>query len=404
MKLIMVLMISFLSLFFSCKDDSPKPTNSLPVIGNDSALSIKWKKPIGYKSLCHYSSIYNNLVIFSISENQGSFNYVIIALDKTTGKEVWKSSISFYLPIDFYQKDNILYFESNADVYAIDLASGLILWQVKRPENYSGDGSLSFIGGKLWFNWSSGNKYTGDSTTLFTIDASTGALSKIHTWDNSKNDLYQFHFYKVGLWMHPKGDSILILTSNSSNWNNNQSKPDIIAWNLNADSAYFDLRNFPDFSHIHAPLVINNDLVIANFSKLKSINLVTLKPNWDLDLPDENQSNSHLTFHAGYIMTQLGTNRDAITWIDPSTGKITNTLLGAGNYYKGYYFKDNWLYYSSNNTIKKVDLTKHKIVWEFESPEDSKGNTFNGHMALDAANDLIYITDYGNFYCLKINK
>ncbi len=406
MKLIMFAFMMSILFFLGCKKDCPKPVVP-PVIINDSALNVIWKKPIGYGTLSSFTGIYGNIAIFSINESNVSFNDIIIGLDKTTGNEVWKTTRSFYLPSDFYQKDNVLYFEAGSVVYAINLYDGNIIWETECPySNMYRSFSLNFEAGKLWINWSAGDRYNGDSTILFSIEPFDGVLNRIHSWESKDNDLYQLGFRKLKLWMHPKGDSILMLTSGSYKWNTNQSKADLIAWNLNADSAYFDFRNYSGWDGVVDPLVINNNLLLYNgWEYAKSINLLTLKINWNLTLPDANKSNSHLTYHSGYILTQLGTNRDAITWIDPNSGKISRTLSGSGNYFAGYHFKDNWLYFSSGFTIKKVDYNIPKIVWEFESPEERiNGNKFNGHMALDAPNDLIYITDKGNFYCFKINK
>ena len=403
MKLLMLFYISILLSAFSCKKDCPKPIIP-PVIINDSALNIVWKIPIGYRALSSFTYIYSNLVIFSISENSTSFDDVIVGLDKTTGKEVWRANKSFYIPRYFCQLKNNLFFQSGSIVYAIDLTTGNIIWEAECPNNNMyRSWSLSLEAGSLWISWSFGDRYKGDSTIVYSIEPMTGVLKRINCWDSNQNDLYQIGFSPVKIWIHPNGDSILILNSISYNWNTNQTKADFIAWNMKIDTAYIDIRGYSGWDGLANPILIDDDVILTDqWQYVNSMNLKTFKTNWKTVLPELNHGSSFV-FYNGMLMT-TPSRSNAIAFINPSNGNIKININDVSSGVGGYHFKDNLVYFAGGFEISKVDLWVPKLAWKFESPDYGHGYEFNDHMALDAPNDLIYITDYGNFYCFKINK
>ena len=125
--------------------------------------------------------------------------------------------------------------------------------------------------------------------------------------------------------------------------------------------------------------------------------------NWKLPLMYYNSTSLGLSYINGIILTNASVHGETITYIDPQSGVITGTVENIKRDTYGYHPTGDFIYFVCGTKITKLDFLKRKIIWEFESPYKSE-YPFRQHMALDAANDLIYITDYGNFYCFKINK
>jgi len=404
MKPILLLIISCILFFSSCKPEPVKPTpNPEPI--KDSALKVVWKRPIGYISQkLTFVKLFNNLVVYSISANEDLGFSAIIGVDKTTGITVWFFH-RFSDIQDIYQENEVLYFRSDGEIFAFSLIKGEIIWKVRAPFKFSFDGPLSLSGNKLWKSWG-----VNDSVVLFSISPFNGHLTKIQTWNSKKNENYGYRFRKAFIWMHPKGDSILVFTSMGTN-SSYQFKSNIIAYNLTSDSIYFDFHPFQDFYSIGDPLIIGDQLIIADAESIRSIQLInpldkrfSNYPNlyWNLRLPvSYYYCYSNLTLHNGLIMTHPNSGQGAIAWIDPVTGKIIKELHESGRTFIDFHFKDNWLFYCNWGKITKVDVNEPKIIWNFRSPSSSF--SFEDDMAFDAANHLIYTMDNGNFYCFRIN-
>jgi len=406
MKLNLIFIVWFILFFMSCKPDPVKPAPE-PLI--DSVMKIVWKQPIGYSTReCSFVTIYNNTVVYCFFPRSFGVS-TLIGVDKNTGNTIWFFN-SFSAVNDLYQEKEILYFRSDGEIIAFSIIKGDIIWRVKAPINFSFDGPLSFSANKLWKSWCD-----KDSTVLFSIAPTDGHLTKIKTLFGSKNEYHEYKFGKAINWMHPNGDSILVLTSTALASNNSISE--IMAFNLTADSIYFRYNGFLDLAGIRDPLIIGNQLIILDNQSIKSISLIEpiqshifgtgLNLKWNLPMPiAKYYSYTNLLYQDGLIMTRTkssqGTN-GAIAWIDPLSGKMIKNLNIKTSISGNFYFKDNWMYYYNNDyeNITKVDVTGPKIIWNFSTP-DGKFGFYK--MALDADNDLIYTMGEEYFYCYKIIK
>lgn len=411
--------IAFVCLF-GCKPsetiDLPQPNieDSASIANNNVNFELISYKRMGIKGACYSTIVTKSNVIYVIQEVGNGHNDALVALNKESLDTIW------VLPnqgtTNNHQLYNdILYYESNDRLVAIDVSSGSKLWEYSGLPIY--DGLLSdytFGSGKIYAFFNFGDKWkSSDSAYLFSLDPVTGDAQfeyKLYTTDRNG---YRPQMNGMVFWQHPSGNKILFCQSTSWNWspNVNQSRGDYFAIDLTADSLYLDLGFYwYDRSNVNTqntgfkPLLDDNNVIFSYREKTASLNLISKKVVWETDIPIGNRtSRTYAVIHDKKLYCDVG-NEKSFNVLNISDGSFIfgNKQMGGDFYLSPLRIYDDAVWCSTTTGLYKVDnraQLKKKLL-----NEDRVGGyygSFQYGMDIDEETGFIYTTRGYAYVCIQ---
>ncbi|PCJ65915.1 MAG: hypothetical protein COA58_07490 [Bacteroidetes bacterium] len=234
-----------------CKSDDCPPN----VVDNTSP--IVWKKAFEKTDLSSSPMYFNGSVIVGHPSDEAV--YKVYAYDAISGDTLWQQSIDMLGKFEpnfkdevFLIGDKVILSEAH-DLCVIDANTGDILWYKTKIGLNS---RCCEIDGFLYRS----DEVNNNISTLYRFDINTGNEEKLFTINRTE---YGSN-YSPGLlmpikWTHPSGDEILVLQNRSYGWfTDMESKMDILAWNLTADSMLWYRESLDGFSSTARPAISGN--------------------------------------------------------------------------------------------------------------------------------------------------
>lgn len=276
MKLLLITLLA--AHLTGCKPDDvpPKPV--------DNTSPIVWKKAFEKTGLTSTPHLYDGKLIVGHTSSTSN-NYLVYCIDPTNGDSIWQTNIVTPFEFDPFDAENSqiygnkIVFADPKRMFILDLNDGAILWNYEDPYNYNG---VTIIDGYVYI----GSVPNRNESTLYRFDIGTGVKEKVFTINRSE---YGSN-YSPGLrmpvkWMHPNGDKILVLQNRTFGWfTDMESKMDIIAWNLTADSMLWYRDSVDGSSSVARPAIDGDKVYFFGTWNAYCIDAATGNTLWNYDV------------------------------------------------------------------------------------------------------------------------
>ncbi|PCJ65914.1 MAG: hypothetical protein COA58_07485 [Bacteroidetes bacterium] len=228
-----------------------KPDDCPPDVVDTSP--IVWKKAFEKTDLTSTPIFYNNLII---AGHPSLSDYTVYAYDGMSGDSVWSVDL---IPGGKFEprsgEETVLYqdkivFSDGFSFFVLSAGSGEVLWWEKK-ENFNSN--VCVIDGYIYKT----DYVSKNTSSLYRYDLNTGTEEKLFTIDRSEyGSNYSPRLLMPIKWTHPSGDEILVLQNRSYGWfTDMESKMDILAWNLTADSMLWYRESLDGFSSTTRPAI-----------------------------------------------------------------------------------------------------------------------------------------------------
>ncbi|MGB0850266.1 MAG: PQQ-binding-like beta-propeller repeat protein [Bacteroidia bacterium] len=379
-----LLIISMVCSFAGCKPDDvpPEPTKE----GNP----IVWKTALNSDDLTSSPLYYNGMVIFSQED-------IARAFDATTGEMIWETPINAR-PIDFegtFLLGDKVIFSEHRKVYVLCSATGEIIWQ---DELAQGQGGVCHIDGYIYkatYDFDR-NKYS----SLYRYDINTGIKEKVFTLTRGEFD--QDHSPSLHMpvkWTSSVGDDLLVMQNRSFGWSSTmESKMDILAWNLTADSMEW-YRNLDGFSSTARPAIDGDNVYFYGDHHAYCIDPATGETRWKYfigDGPEDDFNTANIIIVKDKLIVKPD-NSD-IHAVDKETGK--RIWFNAETEAMPFMLteRNDTIWFSSGGVWGVDANTGEKVIDDWKG---SRSGSWIFPIAHHPSNGLIYTTDGDFLYCLN---
>ncbi len=406
-----ILTLCLITSLFSCKKEAiPAPTSQHSTISEDyQKVELVWLKNSSIALFCRGTFIYGNGVVYVISENRADARDKIISLDKNTGDTLWVWNEVPIFTNNWVLRNDILYFNANTSIFAVDCNSGTTVWESKA--NFNEDHlslSVNDFGVFVSYQIRNPSDQTLNTTTLYKLDK-FGRRKEVYRINATDRDGFTFNFQNITPWVHSNGDTILIAESRSWNYSpRNEGKGEYLALNISADSVYADWSNVFNDMDIGGKCVVyeNHVYFSSGWNQLASFNLTDKKRVWKKELPGHlfTSSNIPLVILNQKLFIGIG-NKGVLNIYDIRDGNVIKSIKGIGtDWFTTSFveFKDN-LYFITSKGLYGLN-SNGQFVIEVKT-EDAVGRSkgsFTMGMGIDQNTGKIYTTRGNDFVCIQI--
>lgn len=220
---------------------------------------VVWKWERSKKGFYSNSFVYRNMLITGMqSHADSSRGFSLVALTTDSGKLVWQNNDFHYrfdpfATEDVAMKENVVVLSEAYRIYAVDALSGQMLW---KDEIDHGSYNIAIIDNWVYKNTEKDRR----ESSLFRYDLYTGKKEHVITLHkDSHGSGFSPGICMPVKWVHPSGDEILIFQNRTFGWyTTNESKMDIVAYNLTADSIMWYLDGLDNTSSASKPQIEEN--------------------------------------------------------------------------------------------------------------------------------------------------
>lgn len=400
------------------RDDPPTPvcSNCPPVTKDTLGMELLWKVPITSDTSWRDGErpfVYQGRVLLNERDLDNKIDYIHV-LDKTDGKRLLKlrpnpSTGMISSASGMYQKENWILFTMWSEVYCFNMASLALQWETKVPR-VQGIGSPHIgLYGDYVYHEHSESSIRDTFSHLVRSRITTGKWDTVFTVVNT--DGFTPSLSSVNGYKHPTGDTILFFQDRAYNFDTQQGRIDMYAYNLKADTLLWKLTDFvpeQNSNVIQPPLVYNGDLYFLGAKALYRIDCLTGKVRWTrrVDNSDNTVVASMYIAEGKIFFKSVG---DASLYaLEPETGGIlwSTPNLGYSTPYMTY--SNGMLYFTSKSTghIYGVRTKDGKKMLELTSindtsPGKAKGNANFWFVEVDQQTGYLYANDGYFFMCYK---
>jgi outer membrane protein assembly factor BamB len=357
-----------------------------PVVEGDP---IVWKTSLGPKDLSSPTLYYKGLLIVT-QQN------IARAYDAETGEEKWRTSINAE-PIDFegaFLVGDKVIFSEGRRVYVLRSATGEIIWQ---DELVQGQRDVCHIDGYIYK--ASEDTYKNKFSSLFRYDINSGAKEEVFTLTRGEFD--QNHSPSLLMpvkWVSAAGDELLVMQNRSFGWGSTmESKMDILAWNLTADSMEW-YRNLDGFSSTARPAIEGDKVYFYGDHHAYCINPATGDTRWKYfigDGPEDDFNTANIIIVKDKLIVKpdnrhmhaVNKHTGSLIWINEEVVSMPYMLTERNDTI--------WL---ANAGVFGIDAnTGEKVIDDWKG---SRSGSWIFPIAFHPTNGLIYTTDGDFLYCL----
>jgi len=263
--------------FYGCKPDDCPPE---PVVNNSPIIWTKAFQKTGLTSTPH---LYNgNLIVGHTSSTTN--NYIVYCVDPINGDSIWQTTIVTPFEFDPYDGESSQIYENKIvlstrkRMFVLNANNGEIIWNYEDPNNYRG----------VWID--DGYVYIADgiarsTSTMYRFNINSGVKEKVFTIDRAEyGSNYSPDLSMPVKWIHPSGDEILVLQNRTFGWfTDMESKMDILAWNLSADSMLWYRESLDGSSSSSRPAIDGDKVYFFGSWNAYCINAATGETIWNYD-------------------------------------------------------------------------------------------------------------------------
>lgn len=390
---LILLFLTLLSFGLSCNKDKDTILSPVSVPGDETSaqfelpknINVLWTKNCPKQIHSLQSLVLDNKVIFVVSdENIATFNYYLLALDKTSGDTLWRWNDGMHLMKEVLCFDNKLYFYGSAvgKLTCVDANTGLTLWQWD-DNTYRVINGLTAAHGRIYT--SAGYGHSGirgmAETRILSFDPFQSAPFVEYVFETEKRGGSSLSLYDPLPWTHPNGDLIMFYNPSATDGNGLTSHAEFLAVNLSADSIYLDLKNHFSASAKGRSTLINNQVYFGAAPdatpswKTGCLNLVTMEILWVNTLTHTYPSSVQYKTSNGILLMNSG-NTNYVNAIAANSGKLLWTNTSCGTQTSPFQMYDGLAWLKSGEGILGLsphtgDITKkvrhyqlHQSLWE----------------------------------------
>ena len=389
-KMNILLIVTLVCSLVSCKpDDCPEPIeNQSPIV---------WKKGLERSGLTSTSHTYNGNIIFGHPSERAN-NYWVYCLDAETGDSIWQTRI--VTPFEFSPNDNEesqiyqdkIVFSSRKRMFVLNADNGQILWKYEDPNNYVG---VSVLDGYIYI----ADLINKTESTMYRFDINSGTKEKLFTINRSEyGSNYSPHLMMPVKWVHPNGDEILVLQNRTYGWfTDMESKMDILAWNLTADSMLWYRENIDERGSMSRPAIDGNKVYFLGTWDAHCIDAATGNTLWKYHV-DETAGGSFATANILLIDDKLiiKPDNDHMHAVNKETGEMiwrnneTASMPGLLRVHQ------DTIWFGSGGVLAIDANTGKTLIDQYEASNGS----WIFPIAHHPTDGHIYTSDASYFYCL----
>ena len=259
-----------------CKSNEWPPVPEPPV----AQSPVIWKKGLERSGLTSTPLHYQDNILFGHHAKETN-NYLVYCLNAKTVDSVWQTRI--VTPFEFNPFDGQMSFLSNDKLvlsdskrmFVLNAMSGEILWNYTDPNNFGG---VCIIDNNIYI----AEAVLRETSTMYRFDINTGVKEKLFTINRSEyGSNYSPDVLMPVKWVHPSGDEILVLQNRTYGWfTDMESKMDILAWNLTADSMLWYRDRLDGFSSQARPAIDGDKVYFYGDHHTYCINPATGETIW----------------------------------------------------------------------------------------------------------------------------
>lgn len=378
-----------------------KPETSYISSSQGEKLNIVWQQPLQndtFETTSFTPIVAKNNVLFS-DENSARGERIIM-LNGTSGEQLWewqehlRPSISSYSNSKFLTKKQLVYATGN-DTYLVNLATGETEKQFE-IENDCGSSRITVINN----NFFQGVQACKTANSISQLTQTNLKTEKSRTiYSRKKINNYSPRIEPPGFWLNPNGDTILIFQIRSFDFSKLLGKVDLIAYNINQDSALFEITNLEANSNVSTPLIWNNKIYFQGAQMLFCIDNQTGATIWKRRFFDsgENLLTSNLLIEENKLFVNPG-NRNLYA-LDPQTGRMIWKIQDSGSNCSDMVYHQGIIYFTSlgRGLLYAIEGKTGKQLWAEKSPNRKSGfqkAVFGrGGIAVNEKLGLLYVSD-----------
>lgn len=424
MNWITILILSLVGFSGCCKD--PIPPNPPCAEPCDTAmvsnLEIVWQVPLRpdtSEGASRFPIVDGDQIIFSHQFASGGEQFY--ALDALTGQQRWHWSDNKTGSITSQQyglhSTGTHLIASMGSSYFIDRGTGNTNWWIYIDGLYCASVQSTIIGNYFYQNLGI-CQAAYDTVAL----VRRTPLNVEMTWDTlfitrpAQNDGYYSNFQPAALWIHPSGDSILIMKNRMiTAFFPLIDRADLWAWNLSADTLLWRVEDFSKTGHTRiGPPTIYQDraYLYSGGSEIHCYDLNNGQAIWIQHIPQVSGGfNTAQPLIADGVLFVKSTDWNAYG-LNPETGSIMWQRVGdVGTCESLLAYHDGKVYYTGFDLhpgeLYALDIHTGKTVWAEPSPAKKKypdaSFVYNG-VAIDPVRKVLYTSDSYYAYCIKLPK
>lgn len=404
MKQMNLVLILLISLFGACeKPDTTVPTTPT-VVEQDTILDMQWVTRMDFeKEIVNLANgvLYDDWYIRSGDKDDPS---KIMAFHKISGEKEWELVLDLdgYDIIRMHTFENLLLATNHYHVFAIDLSTRQLLWNVRLRSMGTRVGTVSLASNnKLYVKADFSFGTAGQVLHIYEFDPYTGENRMVYSKPPDSTGIYSCS--PPAVWFDPAlGKDILVFNLYPDSFAPPQDGEQYLV-GVDPDDRYTELFRIPVVDKFssnggHPPLIFNNSVITGGWTSIFCFDLITKVRRWKYTLttndPFASWSNTHHLMHDNRLyVNETGFN---VTCLNPYNGiALWNNPTGGPNSTENmvYYAKEDLLVFTSwgYGSVMVLDgLTGQTIHREREYDYSS----YNNDVVYDEELDMFFTSTY----------
>lgn len=419
MRMFIIILNSLILLLYGCKEvefENYSVTNSNEDI---SPIPLVWQIPLAEDTMeknCIAPLVFNNGVLFS-SQNLTQFDPIFLKFAETdSGNIIWQTDAAFEINCTnpstvagngSYIYDHYYVTLCNSDPRVVNLNDGSTFWHYECPDGRMPKithfnniifhvhltGINPFYSGAIVMT----DIYSGIWDTIFTIDMV---------------DDFSVGLYPPTAVVDINNDTILYFQNRQYRTSPYEGKIDLYAYNMTADTILWMVEDLDPQgnSSIYPPLFYDGKIYFKGTYNIFCLNAETGETIWQKLFTGfgEDLLMGNLMLLENKLIVK--TSYESIYALDPVSGSVIWDNQDAGATPSDMVYYNGVLYYGSygDGKLHAIDIFTGNQLWEMDSPNKGKPNTYNANLtwpvAIDPVLNRLYTSDSYFFICFQLEN
>ncbi len=356
-------------------------------------MELVWKTPLasGNSSISSFNPIaYNGITAFA---GVTSTTQTVQAFDVQNGQKKWELAVCNGIgdnPIG----QNFMIAECENEMSVVNLDNGQLSWYYKVD---GGMPRLTIIN-DLIYHRQGGPGLRMPYMHLVRSPLAQAQWDTVFTLYRDSIGGYTPFIESPTLWINPQGEEVLLFQNRSWNFDTSDGKIDFYAYNLSTQKVQFILEDIDPSgnSNVVTPLVDGNYAYFLGARSVSCIDLLEGNVVWqNLFYGDGAHAlTSNLLIVGNKLIVKQ--DHDLISAFDKFSGDEEWIRGEAGFTPSHMAYHDGIIYYTADGDGKlfAVNASNGRIIWAEDSPNEGEvPASFNGGVAIDPVNRLIFVAD-----------
>ncbi|MEN0003153.1 MAG: PQQ-binding-like beta-propeller repeat protein [Bacteroidota bacterium] len=288
-------LLLLLSLFMNCKkvpselstneDQTPFPQDTCV------ASTVLWKTILTPDTSDFFTDkpvLYKDQVLFTVWRDFDQSEKLFM-LDAATGEIKWEWSDYIYHPSLYSStgqhiiRDNIYYFTTQYEVYAIDLDLGATKWVYTVPE---GTGEVYLTLHEDWLFHGHVKKYPANTHSHLVVAPLPAQRPQWDTlYSTYIQDGYSPYMGPPVVWENPDQEQVLLFKESHYNFSNHNSYSGITAFNMNQKEVSWKIDSFDISTTVELIITKGNLAFFEGYRSVFCVDLLTGTIRWQQEFP-----------------------------------------------------------------------------------------------------------------------